>query len=89
VPGSLLEPHDQGADIRQAQPVRHNAPQDAALLEQATILGAAAALAGDHEDHLAPVGLGPGEKAPEGGMGLLLAHAVKVDHGVDRVGAAG
>src|ERR671912_956271 len=45
----LLEADHQVAQVGQAQPMRHHAPQHAALLEQPVADGSAA-LAGDHEN---------------------------------------
>ena len=47
----LLEAEHDGAQVRQAQPVRHDAAQDAALLEEAVARGGGA-LAGDDEHDL-------------------------------------
>src|SRR6478736_8272937 len=71
----LLEADHQGPQIGQAQPVRHHAPEHAALLENPDP-GRCAALAGDDENEPVAGALRPVEEVQEREMRLLLAHAV-------------
>ena len=71
----------------QPQPVRHDAAQHAALLEQLARAGIRLpALAGDHQhDRVVRAAWRRAHEAAQRSVGLVLAHAVEVDHGVDRV----
>ena len=83
----LLEAEHDRAQLRQAQPVRHDAAQDAALLEEAVARGGGA-LAGDHQHDLVAALARAMQEADERPMGLALAHAVEVDRAVGAPGAA-
>lgn len=86
--GRLFEADHEGAQIRQPQPVRDCPPEDTALFEQPSPFGGTSALAGHDENHEMALRLGAVEKASQRVVSLGLAHAVEVDHGLDRMRAA-
>jgi hypothetical protein len=74
-----VESNNQIAELRQAEPQRHLAPQHAEL--------GTAALAGDHQHIPGVVRLCLTQKARQGDMRLCLSHAVQIDAPINRVAA--
>ncbi|MGY4599729.1 hypothetical protein ACVWXL_007475 [Bradyrhizobium sp. GM22.5] len=72
----FLEPHDEGAEFRQAQPFRHLTAQHAAF-------AAASALAGDHEHKGQAVMVGAVQEAAQRAVGTHLGHAVQIEPRLD------
>src|SRR5579864_2648384 len=75
----LLEADDEGAEFRQAEPVRHLAAQHAAL----ELAAADLALAGDHQHEGQAFAMGALQEAEQCMMGIDLGHAVQVEPCVD------
>jgi hypothetical protein len=83
MPGGFVKAKHQRAQIRQPQPMGDDPTQDAPLLEE-RIAHRRASLARDHEHHPMPRPLRAVQEGEERAVGLGLAHAVEVDHRIDR-----
>ena len=89
--GGLREAYDIGPHGGLAQPMRHKAPEHAALLggpEIALLVPPAASLT-RYDQHMAfTFGLAAREKTAECRIGVLLAKAMQVEPGIDLVPSA-
>ena len=77
---------DQIGKARQREPARQRAAQNAGIArrhEAGLVLLAGAALAGDHENEAAAAFLREKQEVEQGLLGLMLAHAMKIEPGLD------
>ena len=74
----LFKTDDEGAEFRQSQPLRHLAPQYAALG-----FGSDFAFSGDNQHETQAVAVGAMQESRQLAVGARLRHAVQIEAGVD------